>query len=132
MCNKTLMIFLSSLTLGVANIASENKKPIKEIEEVIISELTCDDDDLLADIDLDNLRSFDETVDQGDMSLKDKLEMAVLLFKLKTRGYKNGLLEHLEQHSNEYLLGSACIAATLIGAVFKNYMKKPALEVHGK
>lgn len=93
----------------------------EEVGEMLVDDLFGDDLLSLEEIDLENLRSFDDALEPVQISFQEKLEMIFLLFKSKTRSYRGGLLAHFEQHSNEYLIGSACIATMLIAALLKRY-----------
>lgn len=105
-------------------------------EETLIDNITFDDiaemeaDNLaeFTEFNIDNLREFE--LEEEEMSWKDKLELAVMFLKIKTRGYRSGFLNHISQHGNEYLLGSACIATMLVAAVLKNYTNRPNALIH--
>ena len=104
----------------------------ENIGEIFVDDLFSDDLLPLEEIDLDNLRSFEDELEPIQISFKEKVEMIFLLFKSKTRGYRGGLLAHFEQHSNEYLIGSACIATMLIAALLKKYTSHLCATTNGQ
>ncbi len=108
----------------ITSISIVTAKPSHPVEEVTIENLLGEDDDPL-NIDVTTLRSFDDPIiEETPIPLKEKIEMLFIILRSKTRGYKGGLIAHLEQHSNEYLLGSACIVTMLLAALLKNYTSK--------
>ena len=121
---KSALVIFFSMNMCVGTLASEID-PLcvqsEEVGEIVVDDLFGEDVLSLEDVDLDNLRSFDDALEPVQISFKEKIEMIFLLFKSKTRSYRGGLLTHFEQHSNEYLIGSACIATMLLAAILKKY-----------
>lgn len=101
-------------------------------DEICVDDIFGDNSLSLDDIDPDDLRTFNNELEPVKVSLKEKLEMIFLLCKSKTRGYRSGLLAHFEQHSNEYLIGSACVATMLIAAIIKKYTSHWCVTKNGK
>lgn len=132
---RTMIIVFCGMNVCVGTFAAELS--VEPVQAEVVGEMVVDDifgDDLLSldDIDPDNLRAFDDELEPVQISLKEKIEMIFLLFKSKTRGYRGGLLAHFEQHSNEYLIGSACVATMLIAAIIKKYTSHLCVETNGK
>lgn len=132
---RSIVLLFCGMNICVGTFAAELSAEPAQAE--VVGEIFVDDifgDDLLSldDIDPDNLRAFDDELEPVQISLKEKLEMIFLLFRSKTRGYRGGLLAHFEQHSNEYLIGSACVATMLISAIIKKYTSNWCVETDAK
>ncbi len=120
---KIIIAVLSFFIIGLGFItAHKTPEEFVLVEDVALDSLFGEDDDGMPDFDINQLRSFEDTFEQEDISLSEKIEMFMLIMQLKTRSYHNGFLEHLSQHGNEYLIGSACVATMLISALLKNYI----------
>lgn len=119
-----VIAFCTSVGIAVAD-------PLQLAEEVTIDNLFEENDDLLL-IDINELRSFDAMTEEADIPFKDKMSMFFIIFRSKTSDYRDELFSHLKEYSNEYLLGTACIAGMLFAALLKSYINQPAKKAHAK
>lgn len=112
---KTFALFYWMLCLGTTIFATTgNLSESQEPGEMIIDFL--DEQDPLGGIDIDQLRSVEESFGEPEGI---NFEMALMYLKLRSAELQSEFRSHFEQHSNEYLLGSACIATTFILALCK-------------
>jgi hypothetical protein len=120
---KIIIASLSFFIIGLGFItAHKTGEEFKLVEDIALDGLFGEDDSEIPDFDIDQLRSFEDTFEQEEIPLSEKIKMCMLVIQLKTRSYHNEFLEHLSQHGNEYLIGSACIATMLISALLKSYI----------
>jgi hypothetical protein len=118
------LVFMSLSAMDTAVIADDTAT----IEDISFADIAEMEGDNLAELNIDDLRDFD--LEEEEMSLKEKIELAMMYFNIKTRGYRSGFLAHISQHGNEYLLGSACIATMLVAALLKSYTNRPSTLIH--
>jgi hypothetical protein len=93
-----------------------------EVDEFPTFEMN-DIDDPFADFDTDQTRTIH--IDEiAPPTLKEKLLFYLEVCKLKSGEYRQEVITHLKQHSNEYLVGSSIVGIAAIICFLKYYSSK--------
>lgn len=131
---RSLVLVLCGMGMCIETFATQPSLGVQQdqVEEMLVDDLFGDDGLSLEEIDLDNLRSFEDSLEPVQISFKEKMEMLFLLLTSKTRSYRGGVLAHFKDHCNEYLLGSACIGTILLVALLKKYTTHLCATADGK
>ena len=123
------IVFLTTLFLITSLFDALAKDIISEQSTSnVISEFPFDandnDDDGMPYFCLSEVRSFDPSF-EAELTTAEKLYVARLYVRSKFFDCRSAFARHFQDHSNEYLLGGACILAVILASALRSsgYLK---------
>ena len=123
-----LGFFITSLGLSATTAETTTAEDVQEtaddFQTLSVEGEAYDEDDLM-NFDISTLRSLEEITDiqPGQLSLEDAIEAAKIFLSLKARIAQEKVINHFKNYSNEYLMGSVCIATIILAATVKHFSK---------
>ena len=128
-----MALILSFFVVSWGLIAQEQytHDELEQVEEIIAADTanevdeipTFEIEDPFADFDPEKTRII-HIDDIASPTFKDKLAFFLDVCKLKSSEYRQEVINHLKQHSNEYLVGSSIVGIAAIICFLKYYSAK--------